>query len=169
MARWRAACDRRASSSGSASRSRAARSVVVRVLTAVVAMGGSVTAVALARAARRAESGTRALGLRARLPWRVPARWRVPPAAALHAADVRLEPEVALQAWLAGVATCALVAAWIAPVLMVPATVAGAAAGPVALRLGRSRRERRFASTLPGSLELVGQELRGGNTVSGAL
>jgi tight adherence protein B len=142
---------------------------MVRVLTVVVAVVGTVTAVALARLARRVESGARASRLQTRAPWRVPVRVRPALVRALRDADVPVEPEVALQVWLAGVVACALFASWVAPALAVPAAAAGAFAGPVALRLGRTRRERRFASALPPALEQVGHELRGGNTVAGAL
>ena len=142
---------------------------MVRGLIVALAVGGVLVVVALTRAARRVESGARVLGLRARSPWRVPTRVRLPVAQALQAADLHVEPEVAVQFWLAAVAACALFASWVAPVLAIPAVLAGAAAGPVGLLLGRDRRERHFASALPGSLELVGHELRGGNTVAGAL
>jgi tight adherence protein B len=142
---------------------------MVRVLTVVVAIVGTVTTIALARSARRAESGARVSRLHTRAPWRVPARVRPALVRALRDADVQFEPEVALQVWTAGVVACALLGSWVAPMLAVPAAVAGAVAGPVALRLGRTRRERRFASALPSTLEQIGHELRGGNTVAGAL
>jgi tight adherence protein B len=139
------------------------------MLTVVLAVAGSVVCVALVRAARRAESGARVGRLRADRAWRLPARIRSPLALALYDADVRAEPEAAVQVWVVGVATMGLVASWVAPVMAVPALVVGAVAGPVALRLVRARRERRFGTMLPSALEQVAHELRGGGTVSGAL
>jgi tight adherence protein B len=142
---------------------------VVPVLTVAVAVLGSSACVVLVRAARRAELGERVSHLRANRRWRVPGRLRAPLARALHDADVRAEPEAAVQVWAVAVVTVALVASWIAPVMAVPAAVGGALAGPLALRLLRDRRERRFGAHLPGALEQVAHELRGGGTVAGAL
>src|SRR5262249_60092854 len=50
-----------------------------------------------------------------------------------------------------------------------PAVVAVGAAGPTALVLARARRERAFATGLPGALEQVAAELRGGGTVAAAV
>ena len=53
--------------------------------------------------------------------------------------------------------------------MAIPAAGAALAAGPVGLRLARSRRDRRFAAALPGALEQVAAELRGGGTVAAAV
>jgi tight adherence protein B len=138
-------------------------------LTVLGAAIGIMVTVALTRAARRVESGARLSRLHTRAPWRVPTRVRPQLVHALRAADVAVDPEVAVQLWVAGIVVCALLASWVAPVLAPPAAVVAVVAGPVALRLGRTRRERRFASALPAMLEHVGHELRGGNTVARAL
>jgi tight adherence protein B len=89
--------------------------------------------------------------------------------AALHDADVRWSPEQAVEYWGIGLAAVALLAGALSPVLAVPAVLALLAAGPIALVLARSRRERAFAVGLPGALEQVAAELRGGGTVPGAV
>ena len=80
-----------------------------------------------------------------------------------------VEPEQAVEHWAIGVAAVGLLAAAFAPTLAMPAALAVALAGPVALRAARSRRERRFATELPAALEEVAAELRGGGTVAAAV
>jgi tight adherence protein B len=87
----------------------------------------------------------------------------------LRDADVRLEPEAAVEWWLAGALAIAVLASAFTPGLVVPALLGALLAGPVGLRLGRTRRERRFALALPGALEQVATELRSGGTVAGAV
>jgi tight adherence protein B len=53
--------------------------------------------------------------------------------------------------------------------MAIPTALGALAAGPVGLRVARSRRERRFAAGLPAALEQVAAELRGGGTVAAAV
>ena len=139
------------------------------MLTAILITGGPLACVALLKTARRAESGARALRITARARWRLPPRAREPLARALRDADVQLEPEAAVEIWGAGTLSLAVVAISLSPAMVVPACIAGVVGAPVGLRLARTRRERRFSSALPGALEQVGAELRGGGTVAGAV
>jgi tight adherence protein B len=88
---------------------------------------------------------------------------------ALRDADVAATPEAAVEYWGIAVAAVALLAAALSPVLAVPAVLAVVAAGPIALFLVRSRRERAFSAGLPGALEQVAADLRGGGTVAAAV
>jgi tight adherence protein B len=79
------------------------------------------------------------------------------------------DPETAVGLWLVATLAVAVLTSAVVPGMVLPAGVATLLAGPVALRVGRTRRERRFAAALPGALELVAAELRGGGTVAGAV
>ena len=57
----------------------------------------------------------------------------------------------------------------VTPGMAVPAALAAVLAGPAGLWLARARREQRFVVALPGTLEQVAAELRGGGTVAGAV
>ena len=142
---------------------------MVPVLTVVLAIGGPLACIALVKAAQRAESGARAQRLISRARWRLPTRVRSSLERALRDADVHLDPEGALELWMVGATAIAVLAISLSPGMAIPAWIAGIVAGPVALRLGRTRRERRFSSALPGALEQVAAELRGGGTVAGAV
>jgi tight adherence protein B len=63
----------------------------------------------------------------------------------------------------------AVVGVGLAPAAGVLAALGGLIGGPVALRLGRHRRERLVAAAVPGALEQIGSELRAGGTVASAL
>ena len=139
------------------------------MLTLVLAIASPFVCVVLVRAARRAESGSRVRRLTARPHWRLPARLRVPLAHRLHDADVGTDPETAVGLWLATALAVAALASAMVPGMAVFAGLGALVAGPVALRVGHTRRERRFAMALPGTLEQVASELRGGGTVSGAV
>src|SRR5437762_1923816 len=84
-------------------------------------------------------------------------------------ADLAATPEQVVESWAIAVVAAALLTAAFAPSLALPAALAAVVAGPVALRLARTRRERRFAVALPGALEQVAAELRGGGTVAVAV
>jgi tight adherence protein B len=88
---------------------------------------------------------------------------------ALRDADVTATPEEAVEYWGIAAAAVALLALALSPVLAVPAVLAVAVAGPVALVLARSRHERAFTAALPTALEQVAAELRGGGTVAVAV
>jgi len=139
------------------------------VLSAVVAIVGIPMVAFLARAARRVAAADRARGLAPRPGWRLPTRARVGLVRALHDADLDVEPEHALELWAIGVVGAAVVSGALAPGMAVPAVLAGMVGAPVALRVARGRRERRFAAALPAALEHVSAELRGGGTVAVAI
>ena len=126
------------------------------------------------RAAREG-SATRRVGVLrtaahcTRSRWRLPERVRGPLARTLHDADVRTDPETAIVLWLAGALAIAAIASSVVPGMAIPAGLTTLVAGPVSLRVGRTRRERRFAAALPGTIEQVAAELRGGGTVAGAV
>lgn len=135
------------------------------MLTLVVGLAGPFGVAALVSAAQRANATERARRLGARERWRLPARIRARLAIALLEADVALEPEQAVELWAAATAAIGLVAATLAPGLAVPAVAAAAGGGPALLHLARGRRRRQLAAALPGALEQVAAELRGGGTV----
>jgi tight adherence protein B len=139
------------------------------VLTLVVVVVGPLACVALARAARRAGAARRAQELDARPSWRLPSRLRVTVARALRDADIDRSPEELIELWAVATIALALVAATLAPELVPIAVLASVVAAPVGLWLARTRHERRFTVALPGALEQVAAELRGGGTVTGAL
>ena len=88
---------------------------------------------------------------------------------ALRDADLAWSPEQAVEYWAIAVVAVTSVAAAFAPALALPSALAVVVGGPVALRLARTRRERRFAAALPIALEQVAAELRGGGTVAVAV
>jgi tight adherence protein B len=135
------------------------------VLSLAVAVVGPVGVAALVSAARRASATERARHLGARGRWRLPARARVLVARSLLEADVRLEPEQAVELWAAGSAGAALLAATLAPGLVPPTFMVAVVSGPTGLRLARHRRRRRLTAALPGAVEQISAELRGGGTV----
>jgi tight adherence protein B len=141
----------------------------VAVLTVIIATAGISGAVALARAARRAEAGGHVRGLAG------PSRWRLPPplrawlAGALSDATIDLEPEAATELWLGAIGALALIGFGFAPGLTAPLIVVGLVGGPVALRVARGRARQRFATAVPGALEHVAAGLRGGASVADAI
>jgi tight adherence protein B len=139
------------------------------VLTVLVAVAGPCACVALVVAGRRAATAERARALRPPPGWRLPARVRVPAAAALQAADVDWTPEDAVARWTIAVVANAALAAAFSPFFAVIAGGATIAAAPIALVVARGRRERAFSTALPVALEQVAAELRGGGTVGGAI
>jgi len=139
---------------------------VIGVTSAVI--GPALVAVLVA-AARRAVTVDRARTLGHRDRRRLPNLVRAPLTRALADADVDVEPEAAAQLWLASAGLVAVLALAISPTLALPAAAGGALAGPVGLRLVRDRRRRRLAAALPGALEQVAAELRGGSTVGEGL
>jgi len=130
---------------------------------------GPLACAGLISAGRRAATADRVRALGPRSRWRVPSRWREPLARALVDADVSVPPEQVVEYWAIAVVAVAVLTAAFAPSLALPAALASVAAGPLALRLARTRRERRFAAGLPGALEQVAAELRGGGTVAVAV
>jgi tight adherence protein B len=142
---------------------------VVPVLTLLLAVVGPLACAGLVTAGRRAAAAGRVRALGPPRQWRVPRRWRGSVERALLDADLALEPEPAVEYWVIATLGVTGLCAAFAPVLAIPAAGAALVAGPVGLRLARSRRERRFAAGLPGALEQVAAELRGGGTVAAAV
>lgn len=139
------------------------------MLTLALAVVGPLACAGLIAAGRRAVVADRARALGPRSRWRVPGPLRSRLVTALADADVSWTPEEAVEHWAIATAAAALLSLALAPVFVVPATAAMVAAGPVALVLGRARRERAFAAGLPAALEQVAAELRGGGTVAAAV
>jgi len=139
------------------------------MLTLGLAVLGPLACMLLVRAARRAESGSHVQRLAAPARWRLPESLRGSLLRALHDADVRVDPEGAVGLWLVTALVAVALTSAVVPNMAVPAGVAVLVAGPVGLRVGRTRRERSFATALPGTLEQVAAELRGGGTVAGAV
>jgi len=136
----------------------------------VAAMVGALACAALVHAARRADAGTRARRLRRRATWRVPGALRRRLATALADADLDIEPEAAVQSWAITFVGVGVVAG---SAISVPvgalAALAVAVGGPIGLHAARARHEQRFVHALPGALEQVASELRGGGSVTGAV
>ncbi len=137
--------------------------------TILVGLVGFGVAIAAACAARRGLVAARVRQLRRGGRARLPRVVRQPLARALAAADVPIEPERAAQTAVLGVASATIAALAFMPGLAPGVVIAAAAAGPVGLRCGRHRRDRRFEVELPQLLDRVAAELRGGATVSTAL
>ena len=138
------------------------------MLTVVIALVGAATSAALVRAARRAAAGDRLRSSRA-TRWRVHRRIRPQLARALERADIARTPEEAVELWAIGVLAVVVVTMAVAPGMLVVGLAGAIGAGPAAVWLARERRERRFARALPGALEQVASELRGGGTVQSAV
>jgi len=136
------------------------------VLTLALAAAGPLGVAALVSAARRANAAERARILGGRPPRRLPIRVRAPLARALAAADLSIDPEAAVELWAAGVGAVCLLATALAPGLALPAALLAIASGPATLVLLRGRRDLKIAAALPGALEQLAAELRGGGTVA---
>jgi tight adherence protein B len=133
----------------------------------VVAVIGSVATILLVRLAGRFAVAGR---LRPETARRVlPGRMRRPIAQALDDAALRSTPEQAVQVWLLAIGITALIGLGLAPATGVLAATGAFVGGPIALRVGRHRRERLIGAAVPGTLEQIGSELRAGGTVAGAL
>ena len=139
------------------------------MLTLVLVVVGPLTCAGLIAAGRRAAVADRARSLSPRSRWRVPERLRARLVVALHDADVPWTPEEAVEYWCIAGAAVTLLAAALSPVLAGFGVLMMLAAGPAALVLARSRRERAFTAGLPGALEQVAAELRGAGTVAAAV
>jgi len=135
----------------------------------VVAVGGLPLVAALVRSARRADATTRARALLARPRWRLPSRPRAGLARRLAAADLAVEPEAAVELWLAGTAAAGVLLAPVASHLAVAAAGLVLVGGPVTLRLRREVTSKRFVRALPGAVEQIAAALRAGNTIPEAL
>ena len=134
-----------------------------------MALAGGVAAVALARQAWVADARARAGTLRRSTPRRLPGVVRNPLVRSLERAGASVTPENALLLWAAAVLVVAGSAATLG---VAPSAVAGAAtaaAGPAGLHAARHRRARAMRDAVPGVLEAVARDLRGGGTVGSAL
>ena len=134
-----------------------------KVAVAVVVVGACV------RGARRADTSTRVQALRERKARRLPPVLRDPLARALTRADVAVDPEQAVTTWGIAVLAAATVAAAFSPSLVVLVVLTALVGPPIAGRMASGRRERRFVTALPGALETVASDLRGGGTVPQAV
>ena len=133
----------------------------------VVAVTGAAATVASARAARRFAVTDR---LRPAPAGRtLPRAVRLPLARALDDAASSATPEQSVQVWLLATGVAGVVGAGIAPVTGVLLALGVFVGGPVALHVGRHRRERMVAAAVPETLERIGSELRAGGTVASAL
>jgi tight adherence protein B len=141
---------------------------MVPVLTLWLVLAGTGATAMLARAARRAVVIDRLRRPRA-TRWRVHHRLRPVVARALEHADVTRTPEEAIELWGVGALAVVVLALAVAPGMLVLAVVGSGVAGPAWLWCARERRERRFERALPGALEQVASELRGGGTVPDAV
>jgi tight adherence protein B len=133
------------------------------------AVVGPLLAMLLVHRARRASAHDRARSLGAPARRRLPPRLRARIERALHDAALDVEPELAVELWSAAVATAGIAALALAPPLTLPAMVIAGVAGPVGLRIARTRRSRALTAALPGALDVVAGELRAGGTVRSAL
>jgi tight adherence protein B len=138
------------------------------VLTVGLVVAGAFAAALLARSARRAVVTDRLRRPR-RSRWRVHHRLRPVMSRALEHADVARSAEEAIELWGVGVLAVVVLTLAVAPEMLLLALVAAGTAGPAWLWFARERRERRFARALPGALEQVASELRGGGTVPNAV
>ncbi|MDQ1431531.1 MAG: tight adherence protein [Actinomycetota bacterium] len=139
------------------------------MLTLLLAIVGPLACAGLISGGHRAAAADRVRSLGPRSRWRVPAWWRPQLARALRDADLALEPEQAVEYWVIAIVGVTGLSAAFAPVFAIPTALGMVVAGPAALRVGRSRRERRFGAGLPAALEQVAAELRGGGTVAAAV
>ena len=139
------------------------------MLTVVIVLIGGFTALELANAAKRADGATRSRALAGRPSRMLPGRLRAPLARSLAEAEVGVAPEDAVRLWVAGTAGAVLIGSSVSPPLGLLAGVAMVVGAPVALRLGAGRRTANLVAALPGLLDQVAADLRGGGTVSGAL
>jgi tight adherence protein B len=141
---------------------------VASVLSLVLIAAGVVVACMLVRTARGASVRDRARSLAG--PRREPPEWVARRLAlALRAADVRIEPRTALQAWATAIVVAVLLGTVFSLALAVLAGVAATVAGPVGLRVARGRGAQRAATAVPDVLERCALELRGGGTVATAI
>ena len=115
------------------------------VLTLVLVVVGPLTCAGLIAAGRRAAVADRARSLGPRSRWRVPERLRTWLVVALRDADVPWTPEEAVEYWCIAGAAVTLLAAALSPVLAGFGVLGMLAAGPAALVLARSRRERAYS------------------------
>lgn len=139
------------------------------MLSLVCATAGLLTAAALARTAWRDPTRARLRHDRPRMRRTLPAYVRVPLARALDEAQVGLSPEDAVGTAATAVAVVGLLGSAFSPTLALPAGLAAAVGGPVALVLARGRGQRRFVAALPGFVDLVAARLRSGHTVATAI
>ena len=133
----------------------------------LVAVAGGGTAAALARLAARAAVADRLQPVP--VERKLVGVMRRPLAQALDDAAVKLTPEQAIELWLVAIGIAAFVGWGLAPATGGLGAVAVVVAGPVALRVGRHRRERLVTAAVPDTLEQIGSELRAGGTVMTAI
>lgn len=131
----------------------------------VVVLTGAGLAGVCVRAARRAPVRARLAPLRR--PRRLPARVRAPLARMVR--DLPITPEGAVRTLVLAESVVVVSALAVAPVLVLPAAVVTAAAGPVAVLVVRGRARRAFRAALPGIVEQTAARLQAGHSVLTAL
>ena len=139
------------------------------MLTAAVAIVGTLASAALVRTGHRAAAGEQVRRLGPQVRWRLPARVRGWAVGALEDAAIDIEPEAACELWFACLGACALFAGGLSSALVLPVTVVAIVAAPVGLHLARRRARRRFVAAVPGLLEQVAAALRGGASLAEAI
>jgi tight adherence protein B len=117
------------------------------------------------RTASRAEVAARSRALRVHARRELPAAVRVPFQRALDRVEIATSPEDAASTWGACVAAAAIVASALSPALVVAVLIAAAVVPVVAYRAAVAQVDRRLAVAMPGALETVAAELRGGASV----
>jgi tight adherence protein B len=137
----------------------------LRLMTAGV---GTATTVVLVRFARRTDTVERVRALAPR-PRGVPTWVARPVAAALAAADIRVDVVTAIQWWLLATMLVTAVGAVVSPALGIVAALGAVLGVPTALRAARERARGRLAAAIPEALERCAMELRGGGTVNTAI
>lgn len=139
-------------------------------VTGLFATVGSMTSIALARVARRLSASEHTRHLREDRQERDLPEWLATWVECLLGnADIEVGPKLAVEIWLGGAVIVGLFSVGFAPLLAGPAFVGALSAGPLGLWLVKGRRGRRIQASLPGMLEEVARELRGGGTVHGAI
>ena len=117
------------------------------------------------RTASRAGATARSRALRPRPRRQLPEAVRAPLQRALDRVELSSTPEDAASTWGACVAAVAIVASALSPSLLVAVLIAAAVVPLVAYRAAVAQVDRRLAVAMPGALETVAAELRGGASV----
>jgi tight adherence protein B len=140
---------------------------VVPLRTVFVAVAGAGATFSLVRDARRRSVADR---FRTRSGgWSLPGAVRGPFVRALHNAAVASAPEQVVEIWLLAGAIATMIGFGLGPAAGLVAAVGVLAAGPVALRVLRHRRDHLVAAAVPDTLEQVGAALRAGETIATSL
>lgn len=121
------------------------------------------------RTASRSGATARSRALRPSPRRQLPAAVRVPLQRALDRIELSSSPEDAASTWGACVAAAAIVASALSPSLVVAVLIGAAVVPLAAYRALVAQVDRRLAVAMPGALETVAAELRGGASVMEAV